>query len=609
MKRRLAVLLSCALIAFGQRSSPPSSPTAGPWVVDAVAVDASGRPVADLTAGDFEIVQGGRTRTITHFTRFDTRLHAAVTPTPLLPALDLLPDEIRRNLVVVVDDLGLSVEGISAARGALKTFLAKSISPGDRMAILRTSGGSGVLQQLTEDARTLVDAIDGIVYLGGGTSAASAGSAAWITLGYALDGLRDIPGRKVVVLLAANPGAAGPWIHAEREVALTAHAAATVVYVVDPLSKAPGATPAGPSVLESLARDTGGFFGGDFARVVQDEQGYYAIGFLPPEEENSVGLSGGWSPSAPVELRVRRPGVVVRSRAGYISQRPRVEFPVPVDRNTLLTEALRSPFAARDVGARLTAIFSSYPKDGPVVEAILNFDARDLSCIHDLQDNYQCTVQLRLAAYSDDGRTTAPLERGYQLTLRPAEYRSGRDVGLRAAFPIRLPPGPGGWQIRAVAADVTSDRMGSATRYVETPNVPQGVLALSGLTLYIDSPAVAGTPADPRGTPGVRIFKPGQFCTYLYSVFNPLTGPDKRSKLEIQTRLFADGRVVLDGEPDRITFGEPAKGTHSQIGGHLKLDPLMAPGNYLLQVTVRDQLAPAGAPRQASQFIDFQVRQ
>jgi hypothetical protein len=151
--------------------------------------------------------------------------------------------------------------------------------------------------------------------------------------------------------------------------------------------------------------------------------------------------------------------------------------------------------------------------------------------------------------------------------------------------------------------------MGSATRYVETPNVPQGVLALSGLTLYIDSPAVAGTPADPRGTPGVRIFKPGQFCTYLYSVFNPLTGPDKRSKLEIQTRLFADGRVVLDGEPDRITFGEPAKGTHSQIGGHLKLDPLMAPGNYLLQVTVRDQLAPAGAPRQASQFIDFQVRQ
>ena len=40
--------------------------------------------------------------------------------------------------------------------------------------------------------------------------------------------------------------------------------------------------------MDSLARDTGGLFGADFAGVLQNEQGYYAIGFQP---EDTVGRS------------------------------------------------------------------------------------------------------------------------------------------------------------------------------------------------------------------------------------------------------------------------------------------------------------------------------
>src|SRR5450756_2134718 len=236
MKRRLAALLTCALMAFGQRSRPAEPPPAAapnPWVVDAVALDASGRPVADLAAEDFEVVQGGGARKITHLTWFDTRLHMAVSrpgQSAQLPALDLLPDEIRRNLVVVVDDLGLSPGAINAVRSALKSFIGSSMSPGDRMAILRNSGGSGVLQQLTGDTRILVNAIDGIRYLGGGTSAASAGSATWQTLVYTLRGLREFAGRKVVMIFSVNPGVPGSRDRAVRDVTHAAHAAAAAVY-------------------------------------------------------------------------------------------------------------------------------------------------------------------------------------------------------------------------------------------------------------------------------------------------------------------------------------------------------------------------------------------
>ena len=614
MKRRLAALLTCALMAFGQRSrpvAPPDAPAPNPWVVDAVALDASGRPVADLAAEDFEVVQGGGARKITHLTWFDTRLHMAVSrpgQSAQLPALDLLPDEIRRNLVVVVDDLGLSPGAINAVRSALKSFIGNSMSPGDRMAILRNSGGSGVLQQLTGDTRILVNAIDGIRYLGGGTSAASAGSATWQTLVYALRGLREFAGRKVVMIFSVNPGVPGSRDRAVRDVAHAAHAAAAAVYAVDPLPEASGAVPAVPSALESLARDTGGLFGADFARVLENEQGYYAIGFQP-EEENSVDLSGSGSPATPAVIKVRRPGVVVRARTGFLSQRPRVEFPAPVEHAVVLNNALASPFAGSDIRAGLTAVFSEYPREGPLVDAIVHFDPRDFAFIHDFEDMYQGTVQLWMAAYTDDGRSTIPLERDYKLTLRPAEYRYCLEYGLSFSLQMKLPAGPGAWQIRAVVADGASDRIGSATQFVETPNVRQGSLALSGLILSGASPAADRGPADPRADSSVRIFKPGQGCTFRYSVFNALTGPDKQSTLEAQTRIFAEGRLVLDGKPGRVTFGEMPGGSRRQISGQLKLDPLMAPGDYILQVTVRDLLAPPGQPRRATQFTDFQVRE
>jgi VWFA-related protein len=606
MKRGLAALFACAWMAFGQRSGPaaPSSAAAlNPLVVDAVAVDAAGRPVTDLAAGDFEVVQDGRALKITNCTWFDTRLHTAVSRSSeagQLPALDLLPDEIRRNLVVVVDDLGLSPAGINGVRKALTDFLSGSMSSGDRMAILRSSGGFGVRQQLTGDARKLTDAIDDIRYLGGGTSAAVARSAYRLTMRYALDGLRDFAGRKVVVLFSENPGGAGPWDRV-ADSAHAAHAAAAAVYTVHALPEAAGVAAVPPGALESLARDTGGLFCTDFARVLQNEQGYYAIGLQPEANPDDP-------PVKPTELRVRRAGVTVRSRAGFLSQRPRVEFPAPVSYAELLNRALASPFAGDDTRASLTALFSETLRTGPVVAAVLHFDARDFTFIHDLQDVYHGAVQMKAAAYRDDGLSTVPLEQASKVILRPAEYRFAMEHGLRLTFQVKLPDA-GAWQIRAVVADGASDRVGTVTRFIEVPDIRKGGLALSGLALGAGTPAADSAPSDPQADADVRIFRPGSVCTFQYSIFNALIGADKQAVLEVHTRMFASGRVVFDGKPERMTFGELAASARRQITGHLKLDPKMAPGDYILQVTVRDLVGLPGEPRTATQFTDFQVRE
>src|SRR5665811_2467551 len=78
------------------------------------------------------------------------------------------------------------------------------------------------------------------------------------------------------------------------------------------------------------------------------------------------------------------------------------------------------------------------PREGPLVDAIVHFDPRNFAFIHDSEDMYHGTVQLWMAAYTDDGRSTIPLERDYKLTLRPAEYRYSLEYGLGFSLQIKL---------------------------------------------------------------------------------------------------------------------------------------------------------------------------
>src|SRR5438045_229413 len=142
MKRRIAAFLTCALIAFGQQSRTT------PRVVDLVVLDRDDHPVADLSAADFEVLQGGEPRKVTQLTWFDTRRHTARTSGDAA-SLDLIPDEIHRNFIAVVDDLGLSAAGIGAVQDSLLKFVNEQMGSGERMSVLRTSSGSGDLRQLT----------------------------------------------------------------------------------------------------------------------------------------------------------------------------------------------------------------------------------------------------------------------------------------------------------------------------------------------------------------------------------------------------------------------------------------------------------------------------
>src|SRR5262245_59152471 len=116
--------------------------------VDAVVTDDSGKPVRNLTAEDFEVRQDGKPQTITNFSfinvkdrtvSFDPPKYVPpqpknAPPVPPPPPVMLRPEQIRRTLALVVDDLALSFDSTVRVRKALNKWVDEEMQPGDLVA-------------------------------------------------------------------------------------------------------------------------------------------------------------------------------------------------------------------------------------------------------------------------------------------------------------------------------------------------------------------------------------------------------------------------------------------------------------------------------------------
>ena len=140
--------------------------------IDAVVTDRRGQHITDLNPEEFLIYQDGRPQKISSFTYVNLNSADADKPSsqspkkedrvpaPPTPPEQLRPDQVRRSIALVVDDLGLSFESAHFVRGALRKFVDEQMQSGDMVAIIRTGAGVGALQQFTTDKRLLHAAID-----------------------------------------------------------------------------------------------------------------------------------------------------------------------------------------------------------------------------------------------------------------------------------------------------------------------------------------------------------------------------------------------------------------------------------------------------------------
>ena len=191
------LLLSLAILAQ-QPDKPKTQPTPEPQQpsrsgdddvvrittnlvqVDAVVTDKNGKLITDLRQDEVQIFEDGHEQKITNFSLVNLDRSApqptAAAPVDNGPKLPpkIQPADVRRTIALVVDDLGLSFESTYFTRRALKKFVDEQMQPGDLVAIIRTSGGIGALQQFTADKRQLYAAIDRVKWFVNGRASIGA---------------------------------------------------------------------------------------------------------------------------------------------------------------------------------------------------------------------------------------------------------------------------------------------------------------------------------------------------------------------------------------------------------------------------------------------------
>lgn len=183
----VALLLSLVTPGFAQApqsATPPAQTPAAPprqnevvkigvtlVQVDVTVTDKKGNRITDLRPEDFEVLQNKHPQHISNFSYVTSPPAATATEAakprdkktaaelPEPPAR-LKPENIKRTIALVVDDLTLSFESTASVRQALKKYVEEQMRPGDLVAILRTAAGMGALQQFTNDKRLLYAAIE-----------------------------------------------------------------------------------------------------------------------------------------------------------------------------------------------------------------------------------------------------------------------------------------------------------------------------------------------------------------------------------------------------------------------------------------------------------------
>jgi VWFA-related protein len=352
-----ALLSASGILAGGQQSTPPPQPPAGQTStppadpqrkpvfrtgaelvrVDAVVLDKRGQPVPSLTAGDFELEEGGVAQEIRTFQYVKADGLPDADDQVSLPirsrshaATEAARDNVRVFLIFWDEyHIGQMVSA-NRARASLAQFVRTAFGPTDLVAFMdpltpidaitftrdrlelfertrRLIGRSGVYvptRSAVEDAhlqRGDVERLRSEVTVSALKSAA-------VHLG----GLRD--GRKSIILI--SEGLRGMMRDGQTlltDLVRAANDNNTAIYSIDPRGFGPQRF---ASLFEGVADDTGGqyFRSNDLVQALQNvvtqSSGFYLLGYTPAPNA----LDGKFHK---IRVKVKPDGLEVRARAGY----------------------------------------------------------------------------------------------------------------------------------------------------------------------------------------------------------------------------------------------------------------------------------------------------
>ncbi|HEY0426298.1 MAG TPA: VWA domain-containing protein [Pyrinomonadaceae bacterium] len=473
------------------------------------------------------------------------------------------------------------------------------------------------------------------------------------SLNYIIRGMRELPGRKSLMLFSegfqtiTKKGTSfepNQIFYALKFLADMANRSSVIIYTLDPRGlSSPGMLQAADNTflmsmdaveaqlqerndefvdtqgsLRYLAYATGGFpfvnqnnLNKGLLKAVEDQSSYYLLGYQPDADT----FDPKKSKFNKLEIKVKRPGLKVRYRSGFFGvtdeKFQKIAEQTPQQK---LVNALTSPFNASGVNLSLYPIYGNDAKSGDYIRALVYIDAKDLKFVEIADGKRKVSFDIIAMTFGDNGIPVDKLSKNYTVEISERVYQNILKKGFvyNLAVPIKK---AGAYQFRIALRDTTANTIGSASQYIEVPNLKKRKLVLSNIILdnftadewkkisLGEAQIAEQSSAFLDST--VRRFTRGSVLQYNYVVFS--SKPEK-PQMQTQMRLIRDGKVVFEG--GKIPLGTEGQTDlqRLQASGALTLGKNLEVGNYILQVIVFDGTG-GGKPRVATQFIEFEITQ
>ena len=527
----LVIATGVAALAAQAPQLPPPSQTPAPTfrggidivTLDVTVLDAARRPVRDLTAADFTLLENGTPQPIVAFAPVDVPDVVSTAPAWMR---EVAPDvasnalEQRRLIVIVMDDAGTRFDpGVSKFATTIANRVIDGLGPADLAAVAFTFQGRA--QTFTSDREQLRAAVNSFAPKGGGTAnmptfanaavgrpggrASGAGplvacinktrdgGCSVDAIRHASDALKSAPpGRKLLVYISSgdlpvmtsdNPDVLdqlGPV----SEMLRSLQSSNIAVYTFSAEGLTVGKDP-GEDGMRMLAENTGGRAAVAtnepwqyVPEMFRENSSYYLLGF------RSTARTGD-ARHQRLSIRVNRPGVEVRSRDGYFVPQPEKVKKSKNGPPSALDAAITKSMPTGDLPLSVATAAFAVPGRKTAELAVITGIRDDAGGSDAGPRNVKVVATAFDTAWRSKGAHTQTL------AITPRADARGEVVYDVVS---RLPLAPGRYEIRLAAE--SGARTGSVFLDLDIPDFAKAPLSLSG-ALVEKTPAVAVAPGSP----------------------------------------------------------------------------------------------------------------
>jgi VWFA-related protein len=378
-----------------------------------------------------------------------------------------------------------------------------------------------------------------------------------------------------------------------------------------------GELAAAQDVMNAIASDSGGRFIKNtnqletgLVSALKETSVYYLLAWRPDAERERAGKF------RRIEVGIRnRPELVVRVQRGFFETKPEQKAKEGNNNNAralktpedYLRKAISGPAPQKGLPTQLALSFIDVPDSGLVLLATMKVEGTNV-VFERAGGKPTAVIDVAGAIIDAQGKQMSGFRERLTATQNDAGAAKARlpDVTYNYRSPLK----PGLYQVRVAARDDKSGQTGSATQWVEIPDLSKQVLSMSSLIVGERKPdasqeekreetLIEGVPfsVDRRFERTSRL----RFLVYIYNATRG-TNASAQPDVALQVQVFRDNQPVVT-TPLRKVSTESQDLARLAYAAEIPLQAMTA-GQYVLQVTAIDRIAKTST----SQRVKFEIQ-